>query len=358
MHRLFALALIALVIAGCTEAPGPIAVTSVAPADGATEVPVNAPITARFDGDVDPASLLGSFTVYRGDAEVPGTVSYNRNLRVARFEPSAPLTPGSYRARVESGIRGVVAGPLPTGVDWRFDMVAVPPPPPVTAPDPSPLPDLAFLAPAPGKRTAGLLEILLDLDAPRGILRADLYLASDIGAVRLERLDVDQDAAPVVRGTLSTVISTFDVEAGPYTLRGVLEDREGNVVEQEIGVVFLTPFVITTPTEGEGVGSGNGRQIVALTVGVNGTIRDDYDVTSVDIFVNGRLHVAGVPVDDDATSTRLVVYPWDTAVTVTPGHDAEVSGDRVLTARVSFVDPVDGAPRSEFTPGVLVDYQP
>jgi hypothetical protein len=101
---------------------------------------------------------------------------------------------------------------------------------------------------------------------------------------------------------------------------------------------------------------GAGRQIVAVTIGVNGTILDDYDVTSFDLFINGGLYAAGIAVNDDATSSRLAVFEWDTLV-AGPGHDPSFSGDRMLTARVTFVDPETGAVRREFTPGVLVNYQ-
>ena len=217
------------------------------------------------------------------------------------------------------------------------------------------LPSAAFLTPTPNKRTAGIVDVTVDLDAPRGIRSADLQLVGADSAQRIARLLLDPNDDRRTAETLTAQLATIDYETGAYTLRIDLEDAIGNTTRQELGIEFLTPFVITTPTDGDSVGGE--RSIVAVTIGVNGTILDDYDVTTVDLYINGSRYAEGIPVDDDATSTRLIVYPWDTDV-AGPGHPSDRSGDRALTARVTFVDPDTGTSRTEFTPGVIVSHEP
>ncbi len=358
MQRSLILALAALLITACSAEPRPIRVAAVSPYDGATGVAPTAPITVTFDGDVDGATVAGKLTLTRNAAPVDGEARYNRNLREASFVPDAPLPDGTYTASMTGEVRGAAGEPVDADRSWSFSVSAAaqPEPQPPVATTPLPLPTLAFLSPSPGKRAAGIVDVEVDLEAAAGIQRAELFLERDGSSVRVDRLEPSPAAAPVERASLSSSVSTVDFEVGEYTFRAVLTDRAGNMVERALDVVFLTPFIITTPEDGDTIGGG-GRQIVAITIGVNGTIVDDYDVTSVDLFVNGGTLATNVSVDADATSTRLIVYPWDTAVS-TSTHPAEVAGDRVLTARVNFVDPVSGSSRSEFTPGVLLSFAP
>ncbi len=364
--------LMSLVACGTQQAPqGAVSVVTLAPEDGAVAVTPDATVIAAFDRAIDASTLASRFTLSHQGQAVEGTVGYAQATRTARFTPDAELAEGLYTAALASGIRAVDGSVLTAGRSWSFVVAeaapgdpqngAPPPPPPgPTDPDDPTEHDVelraAFLSPTPNKRLAGLVSVELDVEAEEGIRRAELFVDGEGGAVRAARWDMDPAAAPVLRETLSASISTVDFETGEYALRVVLEDRAGNIVEQMLVVEFLTPFLITHPTDGESVGAG--RQIVAVTIGVNGTILDDYDVTSIDLYINGSRYAAGIPVDDDATSTRLIVYPWDTTDPGLGGHPVDASGDRALTARVYFVDPVTDTVRNEFTPGVIVDYQP
>ena len=375
MYRFLAsiLLVFALVACGTQQAPqGAVGIVTLTPEDGAVAVAPNA-VTVSFDRAIDASTLASRFTLSLDGAAVEGTVGYAQATRTARFTPEAALAEGSYTAALASGIRAEDGSVLTTGRSWSFVVAAEadpgdpangdpPPPDPTDSTDPDDPADqeaelrAAFLSPTPNKRLAGFVNVEVDLEADEGIRRAELFVDGEGGSVRVARWDMDPEVAPVVRETLSAFVSTVDFETGVYGLRIVLEDRAGNVIEEMLVVEFLTPFLITHPTDGEGVGGA--RRIVAVTIGVNGTILDDYDVTTVDLYINGSLYAAGIPVDDDATSTRLIVYPWDTTDPGLGGHPVDAPGDRVLTARVYFVDPATDTLRNEFTPGVIVDYQP
>jgi len=370
MYRILASMLLVLALAACGTPPTPqgaLSVLTTSPDDGDGAVAPSVTVMATFSRAIDASTLSTRFTLSRDGAAVAGTVSYAQATRIARFTPESDLAVGTYTATIASGVRATDGGVLASDRSWSFDVVAAGPgePPPTTDPDdPILIGDglrAAFISPTPNQRTAGLVTIEVDLEAEEGIKRAEVYVDGDggSGSVRVARWDDDPTAAPVTREALSASVSTFDFENGVYTLRVVLEDRTGNVIEHMLGVEFLTPFLITNPTDGDSVGKGSPlRQIVAVTIGVNGTIMDDYDVTSVDVYINGTLYAAAIPVDDDATSTRLIVYPWDTDDPGLGGHPTNLTGDRVITARVYFIDPATNVVRNEFTPGVIVDFQP
>lgn len=374
LRRVLAIGLLGFVVAACGTVPPEqraLQVLSVAPQDGAAGVPVNASVTATFSADVDVSSLEGNFTLVSGGELVEGTVNYAPPFRRATFTPDDVLDPGEYVATLTNGVRSAVGGRLGNAVSWGFVVSAGTGSDPGTGPGPGPdptdpdpvlgtLPSVAFLSPTPDKRLAGLVDVEVELDAPLGIRRAALSVVGEdeAGGVRVAFVEVDPQATRVPRDTLSVTFSTLDFEAGAYDLLVELEDVAGNVTERSLRIVMLPPVLITTPTYAEVVGLGApNRQIVAVTIGVNGTILDDYDVTSFDLFINGGLYAAGIVVNDGATSTRLAIFEWDTLV-AGPGHDVTASGDRMLTARVTFIDPDTGVTREEFTPGVLVDYQP
>ena len=379
MYRILASSLLIFALAACgtPEPPvGPLGVVTVSPAASTEDVAPEATVNVTFDRAIEATTLEDRFTVALDGEPVAGAVSYIRATRTARFTPEEPFAEGAHTVLLASGIRGEDGSRLTSDQSWSFTVVEnaegdpgptpgpgdpnhdPDPPDPSDPTDPSDpveaqAPRAAFLSPTPNKRTAGLVNVEIDLEAPAGILRAELFVEGAGGSNRVARLDTDPDDDPIERETLTAAISTVDFETGIYVLRLELEDLAGNVIERSLAIEFLTPFLVTTPTYGESVGAG--RQIVAVTIGVNGTIRDDYDVTGLDLFINGELYAAGIPIEE-ASTTRLAVYGWDTAVDG-PGHPADASGDRMLTVRVTFVEPTTDESRVEFTPGVLVNYQ-
>jgi hypothetical protein len=110
------------------QATGP-TVLSISPVTGATDVPVNAPVSATFSEAMDPATINATtFTLTSGTGlvPVPGTVSYAGATAV--FSPTAPLAAsGSFRATVTTGARSAPGVGLATSRSWSFTTGNMPP---------------------------------------------------------------------------------------------------------------------------------------------------------------------------------------------------------------------------------------
>ena len=88
-------------------------VQGTAPADGATNVPVGAVITATLSGQVQAGTPRLAVTGANGDT-VPGTATFDPSTRVISFDPSSDLTAGETYAATVSGavaLSGAVMSP-------------------------------------------------------------------------------------------------------------------------------------------------------------------------------------------------------------------------------------------------------
>jgi hypothetical protein len=99
-------------------------VTSTAPADAATLVPLNQKIAATFSTSMDPATIsaTGTFTVAVagvGGAAVPGTVSYAG--RTAVFTPTANLAASTqYTATITTAAKDLTGVAMAANFVWNF----------------------------------------------------------------------------------------------------------------------------------------------------------------------------------------------------------------------------------------------
>lgn len=110
-----------------TPPPVPVAVTAKTPASGATGVAVGTNVTATFDQDVQPGSIV--WEVKKPDnSTVTGTASYNAGTRTATFDPGADLAPGTQHTVTLSGAQDA-DGPAMTPVTWSFTTAGSTPPP-------------------------------------------------------------------------------------------------------------------------------------------------------------------------------------------------------------------------------------
>jgi hypothetical protein len=114
-------------------------VTAQAPAAGAVETSIGAPVRASFDEAMDPGTIGGNFTLRDNLGNlVPATVTYSADLRRATLDPSEPLSHSTtYTATVKGGPGGAtdrVGNPLAGDVTWSFTTAAPPPPPPSQGP--------------------------------------------------------------------------------------------------------------------------------------------------------------------------------------------------------------------------------
>ena len=101
------------------SAPAP-AISSVAPADASTSVPVTAAPSAVFDRDMTPLGA-GTFTLSHGAIQVPGSLSTSADLRTATFTPSTFLVAGTvFTATVTTGAMSSAGAALGANHSWSF----------------------------------------------------------------------------------------------------------------------------------------------------------------------------------------------------------------------------------------------
>ena len=109
----------------------PVTVSSTAPANNATAVPVGNKLTATFSGAMDVATITpATFTLQRGATAVVGAVSYTGVT--AAFTPATNLAPNAlYVATISTGAHDSAGRALATDYSWSFTtgatLDAVPP---------------------------------------------------------------------------------------------------------------------------------------------------------------------------------------------------------------------------------------
>jgi Domain of unknown function (DUF4082)/Malectin domain/Bacterial Ig-like domain len=111
------------------EPPPPPTVTGTSPVDAASYVARNANVTATFSRAMDASTLTASSFTLRaaGGPSVAATVSYDDATRVARLEPTGPLTGGAdYAARIETSVEAADGTPLAAPVSWSFATATCP----------------------------------------------------------------------------------------------------------------------------------------------------------------------------------------------------------------------------------------
>lgn len=115
------LAVLVLLVAACTQTPPGLRVTTMSPVDGATDVPLDAVVTATFNAGIDQSTLSGAFSLSSDDGEVDGTLSYDANQRTATFSPSAPLADDTiYTAALAGSLQATNGGRLPIPVNGEY----------------------------------------------------------------------------------------------------------------------------------------------------------------------------------------------------------------------------------------------
>jgi uncharacterized protein YjdB len=115
--------LVALLLAACTQTPAPskLAISRRAPAAGASNVPVDATVSATFNLAVKTASLDDNFTLSQGATAVAGTVTYDPTSRTATFTPDEPLDGfTSYTATVGANVESSEGSRLGASSSWSF----------------------------------------------------------------------------------------------------------------------------------------------------------------------------------------------------------------------------------------------
>jgi Ice-binding-like/Bacterial Ig-like domain len=112
------------------------------PADEATGVPLNAPVSATFNEAMDPTTLSKTtFTLKQGTTSVDGAVTYAPLTMTVTFAPTAALGPTLvYTATLTTAVEDATGHPLAATYTWSFTTAPDSLPPLVIATTP---PDLA-----------------------------------------------------------------------------------------------------------------------------------------------------------------------------------------------------------------------
>ena len=125
-------ALFVVLVTGCGQETVTVpSVVSTIPANGATAVVVNTPISATFSMAMNPATLTAAtFTVTGPGGGVAGTVTYSGET--ATFAPASALAYGTlYTSTITTGATDLGGTPLPVNYVWMFTTIA--PAPSVTS---------------------------------------------------------------------------------------------------------------------------------------------------------------------------------------------------------------------------------
>lgn len=95
-------------------------ITSTDPADGASDVPVDRPVTVVFSKGIDPATVTGSDVLVSIEGNsLPGTLSCSD--AVITFTPSPALSQGTtYTASVTAGVKDLSGHRLSSAHTWTF----------------------------------------------------------------------------------------------------------------------------------------------------------------------------------------------------------------------------------------------
>lgn len=101
------------VVGDCPE------VISTNPANGATGVPLNQIITAKFNVKMNPTTITGASFTLQGNAPIAGIVSYTDST--AKFTPSSPLLPNTaYTGTIKTTVKDAMGNSLQTDYVWTF----------------------------------------------------------------------------------------------------------------------------------------------------------------------------------------------------------------------------------------------
>jgi len=123
--KVFLATLLVAILAGCgQEVVNVPSVVSTIPAQGATNVVINTPISATFSMAMDPTTLTAStFTVSTsGGTAVAGTVSYSGTT--ATFMPAAVLAYSTaYTATITTGAKNLGGTPMVANYAWTFTTI-------------------------------------------------------------------------------------------------------------------------------------------------------------------------------------------------------------------------------------------
>ena len=98
----------------------PPSVSLTIPADGATDVPINATVTATFSEEIDSSTInTSTFTVSKGGYGISGSMSYGGTT--ATFTPSSNLEySATYTATITTAVKDLAGNSMSSNYSWSF----------------------------------------------------------------------------------------------------------------------------------------------------------------------------------------------------------------------------------------------
>ncbi|MGM0432941.1 MAG: ice-binding family protein, partial [Spirochaetota bacterium] len=126
---LLAVITISVALVGCNKlietGESPLVISTL-PADQATDVAIDADITATFSGEMDNTTIdTDSFTLYAGTSKISGTVTYDAGNLTASFNSAANLATGTtYTATVTTAVTNAAGNAMAQNKVWTFTTVA------------------------------------------------------------------------------------------------------------------------------------------------------------------------------------------------------------------------------------------
>jgi uncharacterized protein (TIGR03437 family) len=363
---------------------GPLVVTSTAPANGATGVPLTPTIQINFNEPLEPATAgPASFTLANGSTALAATVAYNSAANLVTITPAAMLRPRTtYTVTVSALARNLAENPL--GAAYTFSFTTVPPAnvggsiTAISGLDPTTLTVLSFggstarptsngsfsatlnpqgtglvAAMFPGKRfgllamTIGGMPASLSTASPDSEGRAELIGSAPATVARVHRTQWQVTASTAAAASSSGVVADFQTTAealvfmSPYLLTAdgqrasaVQSAIAANPATAQLAQVLAQHWSETDPLSDPAVQSARQAALQAVVQALVSQASPDEVSAQRDAAQREIRGERATPLSLDATASStpwspptasVSPYCWDQ-----PNHTASVSGLQCL----------------------------
>jgi hypothetical protein len=175
---------------------------------GSNDASVEAPVTARFSGAIDPATLTKSSFALRGpNGQVDATVRYDAATKTATLVPQSPLAYGSlYRSTIGAAVAFADGVALPAPYEWTFVTAPRVPSPVVLATTPARGASGVGTAVAPGATFSARMNPASLTRATFALYRRGRVVPATVSYDRWTRTATLLPASPLVRDAEYTAV--------------------------------------------------------------------------------------------------------------------------------------------------------
>jgi MYXO-CTERM domain-containing protein len=278
----------------------PPTVSSTAPVNNATAVPVSSTVAATFSEAMKGSTITtGNFQLKQGSTNVPGTVTLNGAGTMATFQPTSPLAGGAtYTATVTTGVQDAAGNAMAADKSWSFTTSA--------AADTAP-PSVNSVTPADGAKdiavNASLTATFSEAVDPKTVTGATFTLKNGSvpvgGSVSVSGATATfKPGAPLSNSTTYTAVLTTGIQ-----------DLAGNALASGHSWSFTTGATAdtTAPTVTSISPAGNATG-VPVTAAVTAAFSEPLDAATVTTATftlkdNANAAVAGAVTYDGTTAT-------------------------------------------------------